>query len=88
MISIIQSLYLHVHVHVDNIHVHTYVHVHMYMYKHIRNVSVVYNHIVTNVCREMFAVEYFCEFRELYTTRENKNREDIGVVANKRNVDS
>ena len=36
----------------------------------------------------MFAVEYFREFRELYTTRENKNREDMGVVANKRHVDS
>ena len=36
----------------------------------------------------MFTVEYFHEFRELYTTRENKNRKDIGVVASKRRVDS
>ena len=35
----------------------------------------------------MLAVEYFHEFRELYTTCENKNREDIGVVASKRRVD-
>ena len=39
------------------------------------------------VCREMFTVEYF-EFRELYTTRDSKNREDMGVVASKRHVDS
>ena len=32
----------------------------------------------------MFAVEYFPEFRELYTTRENKNRENMGVVSSKR----
>ena len=31
----------------------------------------------------MFVVEYFREFRELYSTRENKNREDMGVVASK-----
>ena len=43
---------------------------------------------VLTVCREMFAVEYFGEFRELYTTRENKNHEDMGVVANKHQVDS
>ena len=34
----------------------------------------------------MFVVEYFREFHELYTTRENKNREDMGVVASKRHV--
>ena len=28
----------------------------------------------------MFAVEYFREFQELYTTCENKNRKDMGVV--------
>ena len=33
----------------------------------------------------MFVVEYFCE---LYTTRENKNREDMGMVASKLHVDS
>ena len=31
------------------------------------------------VCWEMFAVEYFREFHELYTTHENKNREDIYI---------
>ena len=36
----------------------------------------------------MFVVEYFREFRELYTTCENKNREDMGVVASNRHVDS
>ena len=32
-----------------------------------------YVSVATTVCWEMFAVEYFGEFRELYTTRENKN---------------
>ena len=36
----------------------------------------------------MFVVEYFREFRKLYTTCENKNREDMGVVASNRHVDS
>ena len=36
----------------------------------------------------MFVVEYSHEFCELYTTPKNKNREDIGVVASERHVDS
>ena len=36
----------------------------------------------------MFAVEYFCKFCKLYTTHENKNHKDMGVVASKRHVDS
>ena len=34
----------------------------------------------------MFAMAYFHKFRELYITRENKNREDMAVVASKRYV--
>ena len=34
------------------------------------------------------SVEYFCKFCKLYTTRENKNREDMGMVASKCHVDS
>ena len=37
------------------------------------------------VCWKMFVMKYFCE---LYTTRENKNHEDMGVVASKHHVDS
>ena len=40
---------------------------------------------VITVCQEMFVVDYF---HELYTTRDNKNREDMGVVASKHHVDS
>ena len=42
------------------------------------------NFYLYTVCQEMFAAEYFREFRELYTTLKNKNREDMGVVASKR----
>ena len=45
-----------------------------------------YVSVATTVCWEMFAVEYFGEFRELYTTRGNKNCEDMGVVASKHHV--
>ena len=38
------------------------------------------------VCQEMFAMEYFRKFCELYTTHENTNREDLDVVASKRHV--
>ena len=31
----------------------------------------------------MFVVEYFHKFRELYTTRENKNHKDMSMVASK-----
>ena len=45
-------------------------------------------YICTTIFQEMFVVEYFCEFQKLYTTRENKNCEDVGVVASKCYMDS
>ena len=36
----------------------------------------------------MLEVEYIRKFRELHTTHENKNSEDMGVVARKCHVDS